>query len=192
VPASFARRAGRWGFNLGDRMLRRLLSRARRYLADLDYLSRQPLGAAEVMVMTWAGMRGAVTVAAAQLLPLSTPHRPLLVFIAFAVATSSLLLQGGTIGLLVARLFPRGESEETVRAREAERQQIQRLFEAVSARVDQRDGMAAKDHRLEVLKAQRAALLEAAGDGVFGAEALERAMRDLDIDELVLELRSAQ
>jgi hypothetical protein len=31
---------------------------------------------------------------------------------------------------------------------------------------------------------------DAARDGVFGAEALERAMRDLDIDELVLELRS--
>ena len=190
IPDLIVRRAGRWGFDLGERMLRRLLKRARRYLADLDYLARQPLGAREVVVMTWAGMRGAVTVAAAQLLPASTPHRPLLVFIAFSVATLSLLLQGGSIGLLVARLFPGGESEASVRAREAERRRLQTLFDDVSARVDRPEGRAAKDYRLAVLKAQRAALIDAADEGLFGAEVLERAMRDVDIDELVLELRS--
>jgi monovalent cation/hydrogen antiporter len=190
IPDSIARRAGRWGFGLGERMLRRLLTRARRYLADLDYLARQPLGRAELTVMIWAGMRGAVTVAAAQLLPLSTPHRPLLIFIAFAAATLSLLLQGGTIGLLVSRLFPGGERESDLRARQAERQRIQTLLDSTSARIDRQDAVTAKDHRLAVLKAQLTALLNAADDGVFGAEALEVALRDLDIDELVLELRS--
>ncbi len=107
------------------------------------------------------------------------------------MATLSLLLQGGSIGLLAARLFPGGESETSARAREAERQRLQTLFDGVSrARRSLQDGGTAKDHRLAVLKAQRAALLDAADDGVFGAEVLERAMRDLDIDELVLELRS--
>ena len=190
IPDSIGRRAGRWGFDLGERMLRRLLRRARSYLADLDYLARQPLGAPEVAVMTWAGMRGAVTVAAAQLLPASTPHRPLLVFIAFAVATLSLLIQGGSIGWLAARLFPGGENEAGALAREAERHRLQALFDDVSARINREDGVAPKDHRLAVLEAQRAALLDAADEGVFAAEVLERAMRDLDIDELVLELRS--
>ncbi len=190
VPDSIARRAARWGFEMGERMVRRLLNRGRRHLADLDYLARQPLGLAEVTVMIWAGMRGAVTVAAVQLLPPSTPHRPLLVFVAFSVATLSLLIQGGTIGLLAARLFPGGESEALVLAREAERHRIQTLLDDVGARIARHDGVAAKDYRLAVLKAQRAALLDAADEGVFGAEALERAMRDLDIDELVLELRS--
>ncbi|MEJ0040455.1 MAG: cation:proton antiporter [Gammaproteobacteria bacterium] len=191
IPDSLARRAARWGFARGERMLRRLLKQARRYLADLDYLGRQPLGVAEVTVMIWAGMRGAVTVAAAQLLPHSTPHRPLLVFIAFAVATLSLLMQGGTIGWLAARLFPADRSEADERAREADRRRIQTLFDSVSARIDPTDeGMAMKDHRLAVIKRKRTALLNAAEEGVFDADALEAALRDLDIDELTLELRS--
>lgn len=63
-------------------------------------------------MLVWAGMRGAVTVAAAQTLPPGTPHRALLVFVAFTVATLSLLVQGGTIGLIVRRLFSTEPSQE--------------------------------------------------------------------------------
>jgi monovalent cation/hydrogen antiporter len=48
------------------------------------------------IVLAWAGMRGVVTVAAAQSLPTSTPYRPQLVLIAFVVAATTLLTQGLT------------------------------------------------------------------------------------------------
>ncbi len=51
-------------------------------------------------------MRGAVTVAAAQTLADDTPQRAVLVLIAFAVAAMSLLVQGGTIGPLLALIKP--------------------------------------------------------------------------------------
>ncbi len=75
-----------------------------RQLADLDYFAAEPLGAREGALLVWAGLRGVVTVAAAQSLPENTPQRSLLVLIAFVVATGSLLIQGGSLPWLVRRL----------------------------------------------------------------------------------------
>jgi NhaP-type Na+/H+ or K+/H+ antiporter len=190
VPEEMAKQVRRWRMDLGERMLKQLIRRGRRNLADLDYFARQRLGAGEGAVVVWAGMRGAVTVAAAQLLPSGTPHRSLLVFIAFAVATLSLLIQGGTIGLVAGHLFPSGASKAESDARDHELSQIRTLLAKAAADVERRHETPDKDHRLVVLRAQRIALLDAADDGVFGADALDVALRDLDIDELVLELRS--
>ncbi len=76
----------------------------RRRVADIDYLREQPLGPREGVLLVWAGMRGVVTVAAAQSLPADTPHRSFLVLVAFLVAAGSLLLQGGTLPWVVRRL----------------------------------------------------------------------------------------
>ncbi|MBU4215454.1 MAG: sodium:proton antiporter [Actinobacteria bacterium] len=84
----------------GERV-RRMIAREE---ADLDYLADQRLGPREGVVLVWAGMRGAVTVAAAQSLPSSTPHRSLLVLVAFVVAAGSLLVQGSTLPTVVRRL----------------------------------------------------------------------------------------
>ena len=84
--------------------IQRLREQIIRRVADIDYLAAQPLGVREGAVLTWAGMRGVVTVAAAQTLPDDAPHRSLLVLVAFTVAAGSLLLQGGTLGWLVRRL----------------------------------------------------------------------------------------
>ena len=73
-------------------------------IADVDYLIAEPIGKREGTLLIWAGMRGAVTLAAAQSLPRDTPQRALLVLIAFVVATASLLLQGGTLPVLARRL----------------------------------------------------------------------------------------
>jgi CPA1 family monovalent cation:H+ antiporter len=165
----------------------RLRMRARRYLADLDYLARQPLGPAEATLVVWAGMRGAVTVAAAQLLPTSVPHRPLLVFISFAVAASSLLIQGGTVGLLVSHLF--AKRRHVVTARPHEHDRIKELLDTACASVSRTTTTADSVHQLDVLRAQRIALLDARDEGLLEAGLLERALRDIDIDEIVLELR---
>jgi CPA1 family monovalent cation:H+ antiporter len=52
----------------------------------------------------WAGMRGVVTLAAVFLLPEDTPHREVLVAVAFVVTAGTLLIQGTTLPLVVRRL----------------------------------------------------------------------------------------
>jgi len=104
-----------------------------RYAADVDYLNREALHVREGVLLTWAGMRGVVTVAAAQTLPLDLPHRPLLVVIAYAVAAGSLLLQGGTLPLMVRRLGLTGRDTTPP----GERRRLYReLFEAATQRLD--------------------------------------------------------
>ncbi|MGF0118498.1 cation:proton antiporter [Promicromonospora sp. Marseille-Q5078] len=75
-----------------------------RRIADVDYLLAAPLGPKEGVVIVWAGMRGVVTLAAAQTLPEDFPQRSLLVLIAFGVAAGTLLVQGGTLPWVVRRL----------------------------------------------------------------------------------------
>jgi CPA1 family monovalent cation:H+ antiporter len=80
-------------------------ARIARALGDLDYYQASPLGWKHGAVIVWAGMRGVVTLAAAQTLPRDeTGDRALLVFIAFAVAVGSLMLQGFTLPGLVRLL----------------------------------------------------------------------------------------
>ncbi len=55
-------------------------------------------------VVSWAGMRGVVTLAAVFLLPTDTPERALLALAAFTVVAGTLLVQGLTLPLLVRRL----------------------------------------------------------------------------------------
>ncbi len=87
-----------------ERRLGMIRTRVRRTLADIDYLADAPLGWREGTVLVWAGLRGAVTLAAAQTLPVDTPSRSLLVLVAFVVAFGSLLIQGGTMAWVVRRL----------------------------------------------------------------------------------------
>ena len=55
-------------------------------------------------VVSWAGMRGVVTLAAVFVLPADTPQRGLLALCAFVVVAGTLLVQGLTLPLLVRRL----------------------------------------------------------------------------------------
>lgn len=87
-----------------ERRTERIRTRVTRRIADIDYLQAEPLGVREGAILVWAGMRGVVTLAAAQSLPSTTPHRALLILVAFTVAAGTLLVQGGTLGWLVRRL----------------------------------------------------------------------------------------
>ena len=58
----------------------------------------------EAAVIGWAGMRGVVSLATAIALPLETPHRELLVFLAFTAILSTLVVQGTTLGWVIRRL----------------------------------------------------------------------------------------
>jgi CPA1 family monovalent cation:H+ antiporter len=79
-------------------------------------------------VVSWAGMRGVVTLAAAFALPVHTPRRGLLLLVAFTVVVGTLLIQGLSLPALMRRLGLRGPD----RAEDALRQAAL-LSEVVSA-----------------------------------------------------------
>ena len=58
------------------------------------------------LVISWAGMRGIVTLAAALALPAAFPFRDLIVLTAFSVVLGTLVLQGLTLRPLLARARP--------------------------------------------------------------------------------------
>jgi Na+/H+ antiporter len=59
-------------------------------------------------VVSWAGMRGVVTLATAFVLPEDLPHREVLVLVALVVVAGTLMIQGFTLPGLVRRLGLRG------------------------------------------------------------------------------------
>lgn len=179
-----------------ERTLDRFAFRLTQAVADIDYFLAAPLGWREGAAVVWAGMRGAVTVAAAQTLPEDTPQRPVLVLVAFTVATMSLLVQGGTIGPLLRRLAPEVDQDAVRRHDEAEQGRIAEVLRASAETVPEapprQEGFnAAKQHRLAVLAAQRAALLDARDHGTFDAEVLEQALANLDASQITLEMRGS-
>ena len=142
-------------------------------------------------------MRGAVTVAAAQTLPIDTPQRSVLVLIAFAVAVLSLLLQGGTIGPLLRWIAPKVDQSAIDERTNAERTRLLQLMrssgeavgEAPAAQPTREGFVASKKHELAVLEAQRAALLDARDHGTFDADVLAYAMEILDASQIAIEMR---
>ncbi len=87
-----------------ERRLTSMRGRVSRALADLDYYQSSPLGWKHGTVIVWAGMRGVVTLAAAQTIPRTVESRPELIYIAFVVALVSLMLQGFTLPWVVRKL----------------------------------------------------------------------------------------
>ncbi|MFC0408528.1 Na+/H+ antiporter [Roseomonas elaeocarpi] len=61
----------------------------------------EPPSAAAAAVMSWAGMRGVVTLAAALSLPEELPGRDLVLAASFGVILVTVLVQGGTLGPLI-------------------------------------------------------------------------------------------
>ncbi|WP_431246806.1 cation:proton antiporter [Leifsonia xyli] len=168
-------------------------TRLRRLLADIEYFTGAPLGWREGAIVVWAGMRGAVTVAAAQSLPTTTPGRSVLVLIAFLVAAGSLLLQGGTLGLVLRLVKPAAADPQA--ERDERRRLMEMLYEAgasvpLPATTDRTpEAFAAhKAARLARIRAQREALLDARDDGTFSADVLVGALSNLDADEISIDL----
>jgi monovalent cation/hydrogen antiporter len=86
-------------------------------------------------VISWAGMRGVVTLAAVFVLPPGTEHREVLVLIALVAVGGTLLLQGSTLPWLVRRLGLAGPDprEDAL----AEASTYQRAATAGSRRLDE-------------------------------------------------------
>jgi len=187
------------GRRASERQIDQFARRVTYALADIDYFLREPLGWREGIVVVWAGMRGAVTVAAAQTLPDDTPQRSVLVLIAFAVATMSLVIQGGTIGPLLRLLAPKVDQAAVDEQTTEERTRIMELLKESAESVPEPphpEGdptpeafTIAKDHRLAVIAAQRSVLLDARDNGTFDADVLANALANLDATQIAIEMR---
>lgn len=117
------------------------------------------------LVVSWCGMRGIVTLAAAFALPDGSgggpafPHRDLILFTAFSVVLGTLLIQGLTLRPLIARL--RFEDHDPV-GREVGRARTI-AYRAALAEID-----SDPSENAEVLRLEYMALLSVAGDAVDG------------------------
>ncbi|MFT4051087.1 MAG: sodium:proton antiporter [Microbacterium sp.] len=202
-----------------ERRLSTMRTRVTRLLADLDYYQSSPLGWKHGTVIVWAGMRGVVTLAAAQTIPRTVESRAELVYIAFIVALVSLMLQGFTLPWLVRalRLSAPGEvSDTTERVRLDDELRAAAASAVTGGALVRRDGTpfdadllsrtgmryaqppdddssASAQEMLElhlaVLEEMRARLIALSSDGTFGTGTLRHAMARLDADQISVELR---
>jgi monovalent cation/hydrogen antiporter len=94
---------------------------------DLEVRRAEGLDWRGGVILSWSGMRGVVTLAAAQSLPDDIPYRAQLVLIAFTVAVVTLLLQGGTLPLVIRLTRVQGNDVE------ADRRQFASLLDEIGA-----------------------------------------------------------
>jgi monovalent cation/hydrogen antiporter len=121
-----------------------------------------------------------------------------IVLIAFAVATLSLLVQGATLGPLLRRIAPKVDRAAADEQFAAERTRIMELLFASSQGIPAPDRsgertlegfFVEKTYMLAVLEAQRSALLDARDNGTFDAELLANELANLDAAQIAIELR---
>ena len=88
-----------------------------------------------LVAVSWAGMRGVVSLAAAQTLPLDTPYRSLLLTCTIAVILGTLVVQGLSLPAVIRMLHLPGDPEaDTLRERAHAREQAN---QAIAARVEE-------------------------------------------------------
>jgi Na+/H+ antiporter len=130
--------------------------------------TRPPM--ANVFVVGWAGMRGTVTLAAAMSIPLLMPDgspfpgRDIVIFLAFGVIATTLVLQGMTLETVIRRLGIHGDEDRPKEERLARMTAVEaglnalRAFEASAATPDQNAALglaiAEYEQRLAVLTAE--------------------------------------
>jgi CPA1 family monovalent cation:H+ antiporter len=147
------------------------------------------------VIVAWAGMRGAVTLAAALALPLETgagdpfPSRELVVFFAFAIVVVTLVAEGLTLPRLIQRMGAAETPDDTT-----ELQARVRVAEAAVERIEELEGepWVREDsaERLRALYEYRRQRFGSRLDGSDGAAELEErtdAFRRLRLEVLAAE-----
>ncbi|MGZ4335143.1 MAG: Na+/H+ antiporter, partial [Gaiellaceae bacterium] len=175
------------------------------------------------VVIAWAGVRGAVSLAAALALPTDVPQRDVIVFITFAVILFSLIGPVVTLPGLVRLIgieddggAAREDAKARVKAAEAALARIEEIAEEgwanddslerargqyrfrtnrFTARYTGDDGDGLEDRstryqrlRRELLEAERAAVVALRNEGVITEEVMHRVQRDIDLEDLRLDL----
>ena len=170
---------------------------------------------ATTFIVSWAGMRGVVTLAAVFLLPKDTPHREVFVAIALFVTAGTLLIQGLTLPLLVRWLRIQGPDRHEDHLQEATIYQAvtnagliwleeQDVPEAVAARLRERSNErtnsvwerlggaetpSAQYSRIRavMLAQEREEVLRIRALGTVDQTVLKRVLDALDVEESILD-----
>lgn len=167
-------------------------------------------------MLSWAGMRGVVTLAAAFLIPENVPHREVLMLIAFTVVAGTLLIHGTTLPLLARVLRVEGpdrEADRTARrlllneAADASRVVLdaipdhQDVCNDIRRRLEQRamilqapfgpddvesTSRTAAEIRLRMIDAERMRVLEVRKDGTVPSHVVREVLGILDVEESML------
>jgi monovalent cation/hydrogen antiporter len=72
----------------------------------LGFERASPLGWRQATILSWAGMRGVVTLAIALTVPVEMPGRDLMLICSFAVIFVTVIVQGSSLGMLIRALRP--------------------------------------------------------------------------------------
>ncbi len=129
----------------------------------MDFLQTEGLSWRGGAVIAWSGMRGVVTLAAAQSLPSDLPYRPQLVLVAFTVAIVTLVVQGASLPWVIDRLDVQGSDEQ------AERVKLATLV-------------------TEIDSAGLATLDDARAEGAHASHVIDRAQAILDVEQSRLDI----
>jgi monovalent cation/hydrogen antiporter len=164
------------------------------------------------ILVSWCGMRGIVTLAAALALPdggpgEAFPHRDLIVFCAFCVVLATLVVQGMTLGPLMRWLGLRDDGsverelrvarEETAKAAlttlesaepRAAAELLQREYQA-RLRPDTHEPANLARLQKRAVNAQRQALMDLRAREVIGDDAFHAAEEEIDLLELTADER---
>lgn len=119
----------------------------RRSEADAEHARSQGLDRRGALILGWSGMRGVVTLAAAQSIPTTVPFRSQLVLIAFIAAVITLLLHGLTLPTLIRKLRPQGPSasDRTEELRALHHDLVEAGTSAIEAALEQERELATHD-----------------------------------------------
>jgi monovalent cation/hydrogen antiporter len=167
------------------------------------------------LIISWSGMRGIVSLAAALALPSDFPYRDLILLCAFAVVLTTLVVQGLTLRWLIERVGVRDdgvvEREIGIARAETARVALRALepdasppalllrekYEArlragenqsVGATVDDSSGMTLLQRR--AVAAQRRALMDLRARDVIGDTAFQAVEEELDLLEITASPRA--
>jgi Na+/H+ antiporter len=167
------------------------------------------------LLVSWCGMRGIVTLAAALALPDAFPYRDLIVLTAFAVVLGTLVVQGLTLRMLVLMLGFDDDSpvDNEVRAGRVEMFKaalavvdthenddaaaaLRREYTDVLRQIDGSSGRSEREHqarvalRIAARTAARQRLNALRDSGAIGEAAFQQLEAELDLSELNQEARS--
>ena len=160
------------------------------------------------LLISWAGMRGIVTLAAAMALPARFPFRELIIFTAFSVVLGTLVIQGLTLKPLMRRLGLRDDDPVGRETRAARERALSAALAALASnqsptakavRLHFTAGLASTDdaspragagtahlHRL-ALRAAREAVLDMRASEAIGDDAFHAVEEQLDRLEVTID-----
>jgi monovalent cation/hydrogen antiporter len=178
-------------------------------IRTLDRRPAQRASPRERLVAGWSGMRGAVSLAAALALPLTTstgqpfPHRHLIIFMTFAVILATLVVQGLTLPWLIRRLGLHRDDSETqeelwgrLRATDVALARLEELAAEDWTRGGSLDDDGTEDRSLtdqrlvrELLEAQHREIVLLRNQGEISNQVMGRIEHDLDLEDARLEIQ---